>query len=309
MNLRERLIGLVAGDCHIHAILLAGTADGGQYALAERLAAAYCFGTDDVSRLDGYPDCIRIGDGGPIKIDAVRAVTGALGAQAFYHGRRAVLIRDAHRMNEPTQNAFLKTLEEPPANTLIVMSGSEAGLLPTIRSRCMIARLGAESRETIAARLVRGGVSEETAVLAARWADGAAERAVRYAGKDYAAFRAEAGGLLWQAIAGDPPFAGVQTLILAEKEQAAPRAAELLTVWLSLLSDALRLQNGLSDAFLQNPEQQTLTAALSSRFTSARLFCIIDILAETEKRLSFRTAPTQTLDAALVRIRQTGEEV
>lgn len=51
--------------------------------------------------------------------------------------RRVFVIRDAERMNEAAQNALLKTLEEPPGQTVLILVTASAGrLLPTIRSRC-----------------------------------------------------------------------------------------------------------------------------------------------------------------------------
>jgi DNA polymerase-3 subunit delta' len=51
--------------------------------------------------------------------------------------RRAVIFDDAHRMSEEAMNAILKTLEEPPAQTLIILVTSvPQRLLGTIRSRC-----------------------------------------------------------------------------------------------------------------------------------------------------------------------------
>lgn len=50
---------------------------------------------------------------------------------------RAVIVDEAERMNEESQNAFLKTLEEAPERTVIVLvTSSPSSLLPTIRSRC-----------------------------------------------------------------------------------------------------------------------------------------------------------------------------
>lgn len=51
----------------------------------------------------------------------------------------AIVIDQAHLMTQDAQNAFLKLLEEPPAQcTFILMSTNEDSLLPTIRSRCQI---------------------------------------------------------------------------------------------------------------------------------------------------------------------------
>ncbi len=55
--------------------------------------------------------------------------------------RRIAIINDAHRMNAEGANALLKTLEEPPAQALILLiSDSPDSLLPTIRSRCQVVR-------------------------------------------------------------------------------------------------------------------------------------------------------------------------
>lgn len=57
-------------------------------------------------------------------------------------GLKIGIIYDCDAMNESAQNAFLKTLEEPPPNSLILMTtGRPASLLPTIRSRCQILSL------------------------------------------------------------------------------------------------------------------------------------------------------------------------
>ena len=56
---------------------------------------------------------------------------------------RAFVIDDAHIMTEQAQNALLKSLEEPPATShVLLVTPSPQALLPTIRSRCQILRLG-----------------------------------------------------------------------------------------------------------------------------------------------------------------------
>ncbi|MDD5727853.1 MAG: hypothetical protein PHV59_04730 [Victivallales bacterium] len=52
-------------------------------------------------------------------------------------GKKIGIIYDCDRMNKYSQNAFLKTLEEPPRNSLLILTtGNPAALLPTTRSRC-----------------------------------------------------------------------------------------------------------------------------------------------------------------------------
>ncbi len=57
-----------------------------------------------------------------------------------------LIVEEADRLTLPAQHAFLKTLEEPGENILIVLTGADtSGLLPTVRSRCRIIRLPASS--------------------------------------------------------------------------------------------------------------------------------------------------------------------
>lgn len=72
-----------------------------------------------------------------IRIGAIRWVQNRLTSSKNEAKRRICIIEDADRMNVNTANAFLKTLEEPPNDTVIILTTSKQNiLLPTILSRC-----------------------------------------------------------------------------------------------------------------------------------------------------------------------------
>ena len=73
-------------------------------------------------------------------IESIREIIHYLTLQtAGTNENRGVIINDAHLMTEPAQNAFLKTLEEPPKDTIIILTAPrEELLLPTILSRCVL---------------------------------------------------------------------------------------------------------------------------------------------------------------------------
>lgn len=117
-----------------HALLLAGPTGIGKTAIAEALTEAILR-----ARLATHPYHLRIRPGGSsISIDSVRELQKFLqlktiGTQPF---RRSVVIEDAHALTIEAQNAFLKLLEEPPADTLLILTAnSSRDLLPTILSR------------------------------------------------------------------------------------------------------------------------------------------------------------------------------
>ena len=108
-----------------------------------------------------------------ISVDQVREVERAV-ALAPYEGRtRVVIIDPAHAMNASAQNAFLKTLEEPPPHAVFVLiTTDEEAMLPTIRSRCRRVEFRPAPSSEIEAALAAEGVEPERAALLARLSGG-----------------------------------------------------------------------------------------------------------------------------------------
>lgn len=105
-----------------------------------------------------------------------------------YEGRRRIfLIDEAERLNEASSNALLKTLEEAPATShLILITRAPASLLPTIRSRCQIIRFAPLSAAEIEVYLVQHKKrSEREARLVAHLARGSLGRALELNLDDY----------------------------------------------------------------------------------------------------------------------------
>jgi len=104
-----------------------------------------------------------------IKIDQIRRAQDSISLKPS-EGRKKVLIVDgAETMNEASQNAFLKTLEEPPGDSLIILITSmPQSLLPTIRSRCQALVFQPLPRHILAKELrEKRGLSEEDSWFAA----------------------------------------------------------------------------------------------------------------------------------------------
>ena len=96
------------------------------------------------------------GRGRIIDVEAVDTINELASYRPFEARWRVVIIQDAERMGVPAQNHFLKTLEEPPSNTLFIMiTEFPRLLLPTIRSRCQQVRFGGLRPETVTRLLLR----------------------------------------------------------------------------------------------------------------------------------------------------------
>jgi DNA polymerase-3 subunit delta' len=85
-----------------------------------------------------HPDFLLVSpESGQIRVEEIRAIDDALSFKAFEGRYKAVIVDDADTMNQYAANAFLKTLEEPPESSLIILISSNPDRLSdTIRSRC-----------------------------------------------------------------------------------------------------------------------------------------------------------------------------
>ncbi len=80
-----------------------------------------------------------------ISIDQIRDLQHQLSLKPYAADHKIGILPEAQRMTVEAQNALLKTLEEPPAHSVLILTApSTKQLLPTIVSRCQIVRLEAE---------------------------------------------------------------------------------------------------------------------------------------------------------------------
>src|SRR5205823_11661891 len=100
--------------------------------------------------------------GGPGREErGVRDLVRELALLPVEGGARVAIVQEADRMTEDAQAAFLKTLEEPPQGTVLILTATdEERLLDTIRSRSVRIRLGPVARREVEALLVEGGLAE-----------------------------------------------------------------------------------------------------------------------------------------------------
>ena len=123
---------------------------------------------------------VEPGDSGSIKVDQVRDAIERSAYRPFEGRRRVVIIDPADALISEAQNALLKTLEEPPAGSVFVLTTSVPDvLLPTVLSRSHRLRFGALSAADVASILVaEHGYTPADAHAAASAADGSVGRAL-----------------------------------------------------------------------------------------------------------------------------------
>jgi len=191
-----------------------------------------------------------------IRIGLTRDLLRELAFKPYEGRRRVVVLRDADRMREDQYSAMLKSLEEPGASTLWVLTTSRPNRLPpTIRSRCLRVRFTLLPEETIEEYLRdRAGVGPAPARLLAALAAGSLSRALTMRGENVAGLRDDALKQLGAANSGDP------SRILAAANDAAAwsnreKMRRTLEFQFLLLRDLLRLRHGAPEDALVNRDR------------------------------------------------------
>ena len=122
-----------------HGLLIVGPTGSGKFSLAQLIASNFTNLPKD--KLDSYPyfKHVRSINDKAISIDDIRDIIHFMTRKTVGTSSaisRIAIIENAHRMTLQAQNALLKTIEEPPTGTAIILTATnELSLLPTIRSR------------------------------------------------------------------------------------------------------------------------------------------------------------------------------
>ncbi|ASP39873.1 DNA polymerase III subunit delta' [Bacterioplanes sanyensis] len=191
--------GLVERHHHAglpHAMMFTGLAGIGKHQLIERLAQwLLCLTPDEQGacqrchscllwQAGNHPDYLHCGpqdNSHQIRIDAIRQVNQFLSQTPQISRCQLVSLEPAEVMNVSAANALLKTLEEPPGESYLLLSAERYGsVMPTIRSRCQRIALAAPTAEQAQQWLCQQGLSETVAEQALRFNPGAPLAALQW---------------------------------------------------------------------------------------------------------------------------------
>ncbi len=135
-----------------HALMLAGPTGSGKHTLAASMAETILGLSDGGFTDHPYTLLVAPEDGKAIGIETARKLEQflALKVPGKSAHDRIIIIEDAHLLTSEAQNALLKTLEEPPEGTILILTVShEQTVLPTIRSRAQAIPVGRLDRGSL----------------------------------------------------------------------------------------------------------------------------------------------------------------
>jgi DNA polymerase-3 subunit delta' len=306
----------IAQDRLAHAYAFVGPSGVGRrlaalaFAQAALCAAQGCGVCPTCQRVAGgqFPDCQVIAPMPPrenpkgtptIRIEQIRELERAAALSPHEGVRKVFVVDDAERMTLPTAQALLKTLEEPPPRThLVLIVANPRALPPTVLSRCQRVRFGPLG-DADAARLLEGrGVPPAASGLLARLAQGRPGLAL---GTDLDALRARRAAAL--ALAAEPPARLAVALDAASTDR--QTVAAYLELYWSWYRDALCLAAGASPTLLVHADQETALRALAARVPIPALTAGLGRVKAAWLALEGNLNPRLALETALLGLSET----
>ncbi|MBN2643910.1 MAG: DNA polymerase III subunit delta' [Desulfuromonadaceae bacterium] len=271
-----------------HAYLFSGTEGIGKRLMAMALVRMIfcqqqtgCGSCVACRRIDSnnHPDLLFLEpDGNQIKIDQVRAIQKELTFRPLEAAYRIILVDQAEKMNVAAANALLKTLEEPPDNTLLLLiSAHPEQLLETIRSRCQHIPFSRLHPKEIKRVLVEQVDSNQDSEVLTTMAQGSLKKALGSDRDFYIVRRRE----LFRQVSHLTPAAILPLFKLAEELSSdKDQLEEQVGLLISCYRDVFLLSAKGSESLVANvdllPQLQTLAGKLSPEQATAKLNALLD---------------------------------
>lgn len=302
----ERLLARRDQENLPHALLLTGRRGIGKLRFAQQLVelllcessqqqpCGSCKGCRLI-RAETHPDFRIVSppeDKKVISVDQIRDLSSYLSLTAQYGGYQVVIITPADAMNVNAANSLLKTLEEPPANTLLMLlSDRPASLTATIRSRCQVIDFERPT-EKVALEWLKNQQPEldgEMCKTVLALADGAPLRAIEMAETEAVSARIEMLEGLERLTTGraDPIEIAKKWLKLGMKES-------LYWVY-GWLVDMVRMKVATQPPFIANPDIASRLNRLAAVSELSELYKRLDQVSE-----ALRLADNPALNAELM---------
>jgi len=224
-------------------------------------------------------------EGASIGVDEIRKLQREISIKPLYSSKKLFLIPDAERMTVQAQNCLLKTLEEPPAHSVIILTASNIdSLLDTVRSRVIRYSFMKNTFDEVCRALeLNTAESPERIKLIASYADGIIGRALELANsEEFTRLREMAVETVLKIRGGSTSeIFDISRLYNENRDQ----IEILLDIMASLYRDMLIVRSTADENKLINTDKKDIIFNNAYRYSTQELIKSMDVIETTRKNL------------------------
>ena len=277
---KKYLTNSINKDKVSHAYLFEGMNGVGKNTLAKEFAKTLI----KVDKLENSPDYISIEpEGSSIKIAQIRKLQTDVLVKP-HSDYKIYIINKAEKMTVESQNALLKTLEEPPAYVIIILiTSNKNSLLDTIKSRCEIIKFLPVSFIQTKKYLEDMGIEERKASILATFSRGSISKALELSeSADFMLMREDIQNNIQTLLEKNI----VEILELSSKyDKYKDNIIEVLDMMINYFRDIMMLKENIGKDMIINIDKITYVQNMSKKINYSQVSKIIDIIEETKKKL------------------------
>lgn len=304
LNIREAIVNSIKKENFSHASLVVGENGIGKSYVAHEIAV-------NILGKDQYKDYVDIEkyripeNRKSISVDQIRDITEEINKKPFEGNKKVIILHNADKMTIQAQNAFLKSIEEPPVGVfLILLCENRENLLDTIKSRCQTYKLSRLSEKELDEFLIRKypNISEGDKSAVKVFSDGIPGRIEDFMDNSiYGEIRENIIKMFLEANGQNlSEFLKYQDFLVKNKDD----WQEVLTCILSYVRDIMVYKDIGNEEYIINLDKIIDIKKIAEIFSYKKLNKIIDIVNNTKNNLQSNVNAAMAYRIMLLKIQE-----
>ncbi|MBZ9684899.1 DNA polymerase III subunit delta' [Clostridium estertheticum] len=303
-NIKNQISKSINLDKLSHAHLLVGEDGIGKSKLARNIGLKILGKNKDMQYADLVEWHIEKNKS-TIGVGSIRTLIEEINKKPYEGDKKVIIIYEADKMTPQAQNAYLKTIEEPPVNvTILLLCENLEVILDTIKSRCQIHKLKSLTVDEMEKflKINYPNLSLEEIKVIVAFSDGIPGKAERFIGdsnfKDIRNITLE---ILLQL-----NKVGTEELMKYEKKLSNQKEnfKEILTAFLSYIRDTIIYKEIEEENIIINIDKLLSIKELANIFSFNKLNGIINIINDTRENLDRNVNPGLTFEVMLLKMQE-----
>jgi DNA polymerase-3 subunit delta' len=303
-QIKENIINSIRENKLSHAHIFSGEKGIGKSLLARELAVQVLGGKQDKEYVDIVQYSIPLNKKS-IGVDNIREIIEEVNKKPYEGNKKIIIINNAAEMTEAAQNAFLKTIEEPPKGVFIILLCENLeNILDTIKSRCQIHKLqrlsGIEMKSFINKKL--NIFDEKKIKVIISFSDGIPGRAESFINDEQLSEIRERCLIILKGINEESAEDFLKNDLFLVKFK--DKWQEVLTCLVSYIRDILVYKDTSSEELIINIDKINEIKNLSENFSFNKLNGIVNIINESREKIERNVNTALIFDSLLIKMQE-----